>query len=116
MAFGDVLWANLPPPDGHEQAGTRPAILVQADADDDLLTTRTIIPVTRNLHALRFPGTVRVEPSKSNGLSEPSVLLGFAITTLDKAKVGGKLGTLDRTSIVRLKRALQRFLQLEDID
>ena len=116
MAFGDVLWANLPPADGHEQAGTRPAILIQADADEELLNTRTIVPVTGNLRALRFPCTVRVAPSATNGLREPSVLLGFAITTLDKTKVGGTLGVLDAPSIDALKRALRRFLQLEDTE
>ena len=112
MAFGDVLWANLPPPDGHEQAGTRPAILVQAADDDARLNTRTVVPVTTNLAALRFPATVRVEPTASNGLTEPSVLLAFAVTTLDRARVGGKRGTLDDASIAALKDALRKFLQL----
>lgn len=112
MAFGDVLWANLPPADGHEQAGTRPAILVQADDDDSRLNTRTVIPVSTKLANLRFPATVRVDPSASNGLHEPSVLLVFAVTTLDKAKVGGKQGTLDEAAIAALKDALRAFLQL----
>jgi len=114
MAFGDVLYANLPGPSGHEQAGTRPAILVQADEDDARLNTRTVIPVTRNKNALRYPGTLLVQPSSGNGLKEPSVLLVSGITTLDRTKVGGKVGILDKRDIKALRKALRRFLQIDD--
>lgn len=69
MARGDVLCVDLPFPRrgvGHEQAGLRPAIAVQADVPSVNLPTLMIVPLTGQLNALRFPYTIRVEPSKVN--------------------------------------------------
>ena len=121
MAFGDVLWANLPPiprgdqPPSHEQAGTRTAILIQCDEDDVRLNTRLVVPTSGQIATLRFPGTMLVQPTAANGLREPSVLLVHAIVALDKRKVGGRLGTLEGTSILELKLLLRTFLQLEGL-
>jgi mRNA interferase MazF len=114
MAFGDIVWANLPPPDGHAQAGTRPAVLVQSDEADALLNTRTVLPVTTSAGAARFPGTVPVRATPANGLPRDSTILVAAITTLDKAKVGGKRGRLDDATIALVKDHLRTFLQLHE--
>jgi len=84
----DVLFVELPPPlggAGHEQRGRRPAIALQ----DELSTLSTILvlPLTSRLEALRFPFTLRLEPSAANGLRLPSVLL---LTPLQKAKLHRK--------------------------
>lgn len=112
MAFGDVLWANLPLSGGHTQAGTRTAILVQCDDDDAQLNTRTVVPMTTTLAVLRFPGTILVNPTAANGLTDPSVLMACSVTTLDKSRVGGKRGQLDPPDQAALKKALQAFFQL----
>jgi mRNA-degrading endonuclease toxin of MazEF toxin-antitoxin module len=95
MARGDVLQVELPPPlggTGHEQAGRRPAIAVQSDSSALGLPTLTIVPLTSNLEALRFPRTVRVEPSAKNGLALPSVMLVFQVRAIDRSRIRQTIG------------------------
>jgi mRNA interferase MazF len=80
MKRGDIVLVNLPQAAdgaGHEQVGTRPALIVHDDATSDTLSVVMIVPFTSNLNAQRFPHTILVQPSKANGLSMPSVLLVF---------------------------------------
>lgn len=63
MSVGDVYWVELPPRGGHAQAGRRPAIIVQKPST---LPTVLIVPLTSQLDALQFPGTVLVEAGKEN--------------------------------------------------
>jgi mRNA-degrading endonuclease toxin of MazEF toxin-antitoxin module len=61
----DVVFVELPPPlggVGHEQTGRRLAMAVQ----DELATLPTVlvVPLTSRLEALRFPFTLRIEPSE----------------------------------------------------
>ena len=76
-------------------------------------STRTIVPMSRHIETLRFPATVRVEPSETNGLQQPSVILGFGVTTVNAARVGGMIGRLDDDTIAKLKVALRAYLHLD---
>lgn len=56
MDRGDVVRVELPAPrqgNGHEQAGIRPAVAVQANTPGT--STMMIVPFTSRLDALRFP-------------------------------------------------------------
>jgi mRNA-degrading endonuclease toxin of MazEF toxin-antitoxin module len=58
MKRGDIVLVNLPQAAdgaGHEQVGTRPALIVHDDAASDTLSVVMIVPFTSNLTALRFP-------------------------------------------------------------
>jgi len=112
MPFGDVVWVNLPPPNGHEQAGPRPAILVQSEADDARLNTRVVLPMTTNPNAVAYPGTVPVRATVENGLREDSTILIAAIVAIDKRKMGGAQGRLDDATIGAVKARLRAFLGL----
>jgi mRNA interferase MazF len=65
MARGDVLLVGLPESDKREEKGNRPAIAVQTDVATSPMLM--IVPVTSSLGALRFPFTVRIEPSQLRG-------------------------------------------------
>ena len=92
MKRGDIFLVNLPQVTdgaGHEQVGTRPALIMHDDATSGTLSVVIIVPFTSNLKAKRFPHTIVVQPSKENGLSMPSVLRCLSIarnrqTTRDK--------------------------------
>ena len=112
MPFGDVVWVNFPPPDGHEQAGPRPAILVQSEADDARLNTRVVLPMTTNPNAATYPGTVRVRATGKNGLREDSTILVAAIVAIDRGKMSGPQGRLDEATIGAVKARLRTFLGL----
>lgn len=94
MNPGDVHWVEFPAGAGRAQAGRRPAIIVQAAAASARLPTVLLIPLTTRQDALRFPGTVLVEPDPVNGLRRASVALVFQLTALDSRFVGARLGRI----------------------
>ncbi len=89
MKIGDLYWVEFPARGGHAQAGRRPAIIVQQPST---LPTVLVIPITSQQDALRFPGTVLIEPSKENGLRHDSVALVFQLTAVDRRNLADRLG------------------------
>jgi mRNA-degrading endonuclease toxin of MazEF toxin-antitoxin module len=78
MNLGDVYWVEIPVRGGHEQAGRRPAVVIQGSEVSKRLATVLLVPLTTQLDALRFPGTVLVETDSENGLRRPSVAWSFS--------------------------------------
>ncbi len=65
MKIGEVYWTRLASRGGREQAGRRPSIIVQKDAT---LPTVLLVQLTTQQDALRFQGTVLIEPDSQNNL------------------------------------------------
>lgn len=114
MARGDVLLIELPKSTGgHEQAGRRPAIAVQADQPPSVNSPLLmIVPCTSKLHALRFPHTIRVEPSNQNGLNRPTILLVFQLRAIDRQRILQKIGSLEQNYIDQVNDEMQHLLGL----
>jgi len=81
---GDLWTVSLPQQEGREQAGTRPAIVIQHDVYAALSPLVLVVSLTSRLTALRFPGTVRIAASESSGLSVDSVALVFQTRAVDR--------------------------------
>jgi mRNA-degrading endonuclease toxin of MazEF toxin-antitoxin module len=94
VTSGDLFWVEFPPGAGRAQSGRRPAIVVQASASSAKLPTILLVPLTTQLDALRFPGTVIVDPATQNGLRVTSVALVFQMTAIDKRSLGRQLGAM----------------------
>ena len=97
---GDIVCVDIPVPpggSGHEQAGTRPALVVHSDATIASLSVIMVVPLTGKLRAQRFPHTVLVTPTSQNGLSCPSVLLVFQLRAIDKDGSAVSLDVLKKT-------------------
>ncbi len=115
MARGDIVRIRFPYPrdqPGHEQAGQRPAIAVQTDTTAGSLPTLMVVPLTGQLDALRFPHTIRVDPSETNGLTMPSVLLVFQLRAIDQSRILDTLGTLEQRYMDQLDNEMRRLLDL----
>jgi len=115
MPRGDVLKVNLPYPaqgTSHAQAGRRPAIAVLSDASPLGNPMVMVIPVTAQLPALRFPHTIRIEPSAANGLTLPSVLLVFQLRAIDRVRVVEVIGHLEGGYLGQLDDEMRRMLSL----
>ena len=108
MNKGEIWLVEIPSSTGHEQAGMRPAVIL-ADTEANITI---IIPLTSNLQALRFPHTLEVKPSKTNGLNSISVALLFQIRAIDKKRVIKKIGTLEPSILKRVDGILSTLLQL----
>lgn len=92
--IGDVHWVELPDAGGREQAGRRPAIIMQDDAYAGSLPTTIVLPLSSALAALRFPGTSSVKATERSGLRTDSVALVFQIRAIDRSRIKGKLGSV----------------------
>ncbi len=77
MLRGEVWMVSVPPSSGREQAGTRPAIVLQDDTYGQNSPLVLIVLLTSQLSALRYPATVQIAPSAQNGLTVPSIALVF---------------------------------------
>jgi len=115
MTRGDIVLVKLPQSAdgaGHEQVGTRPALIVHDDATSDTLSVVMIVPFTSNLKAQRSSHTVLIPPSKNNGLTVPSVLLVFQLRAIDKQRVTGKIGHLEDDLMTKVNQEIKNLLGL----
>ena len=97
---------ELPTRGGRAQAGRRPAVMLQSAAK---LPTTLVVPLTSQIDALRFAGTVLVEADSNNGLRRASVALVFQLTAVDNRYIGNRLGTLSREVLEEICSALDQL-------
>ena len=107
MSRGDVVWVEFPAGEGRAQSGRRPAVILQ-DAAHHLPTT-LVVPLSTQLAALRFPGTVLIEPDAGNGLRLSSVALVFQLRALDHRFLGARAGTLSPEKLTEILRSLDEL-------
>jgi mRNA interferase MazF len=112
MEIGDIYTVEIPASDGHEQAGTRPAIVVQDPQYEVQLSTVLIVPLTSRLAAQAFPGTFLIRPTSRNGLSVPSVALVFQLRAIDKRRLKRKMGRLSAAHLAQLQQHFKALLQI----
>ncbi len=108
MTVGEVRWIDLPERGGRAQAGRRPAIVVQGISS---LPTTLIVPLTSQLDALRFAGTVLVEADSTNGLRRASVALVFQLTAVDSHYIAGRLGMVSSEVLEEIWTAFDRLTE-----
>jgi mRNA interferase MazF len=104
---GDVVWANLNPVVGREQAGRRPVVVLSVDVFNErsgtviamALTTqpqRAGFPLTLELRSLKWPERAWVKISQ--------------VRTLSTQRLGRRLGRLPPEEIDRLVDGLNEII------
>jgi mRNA interferase MazF len=96
---------------GPDYAGqARPAVIVQSDLFDATRSVTLCAFTTDPTEAplVRLP----VKPTDKNGLANASTLMVDKLSTVQRAKLGRRLGRLDPAEMVRLERAVLVFLGL----
>jgi mRNA interferase MazF len=115
MKRGDVYWADLVPRSGSEQTGRRPVIVISHDGFNLIPAWKSIIVVpvsTSGLQAKRGP-TVVTLPAGAGGLAKQSVAVCHQVTTLDRAKLAKRIGTL-RVELLRdVENGLRAAMDLD---
>ena len=106
MTKGEIWITDLPAKGGHVQHGIRPALII-ADATKAIAL---VVPLTSSLAAQRFPHTMVLEPTTSNGLEQPSVLLLFQLGAVDKRFLHRTIGTLDAALLQRVDDKLRTLI------
>jgi len=115
MNRGDVVRAQLPRPrgqPGHEQFGTRPAVVIQDESDFSGFSTVVIVPLTSRKHALRFSGAFTIAPSDGNGLTTESIALTHQIRAIDRLRIEAVIGTLSLADQETLDHRLRQLLRI----
>jgi mRNA interferase MazF len=109
MARGDVLLVGLPETDRREEKGNRPAIAIQTDVANSPMLM--VVPITSSLGALRFPFTVKIEPSNLNGLTLSSVAMIFQMRAIDRKRIIRKIGDLESEYLAEVDAEIWRMLK-----
>jgi mRNA interferase MazF len=112
---GEIYWADLVPRSGSEQTGRRPAIVVSHDGFNQTAGWRSIIVVpisTSGSQCRRGPTVVEI-PGGAGGLPKASFAICHQVTTLDRAKLATRIGTLPAEMLEELAAGIKAALDLD---
>ena len=115
MKRGDVYWADLIPRSGSEQTGRRPVVLVSHDGFNQTSAWRSIIivPISTSASQAKRGVTVVEIPVGAAGLAKTSVVVCHQVTTLDRAKLTKKIGTLPPSLLGEVEVGLKAAMDLD---
>jgi len=108
---GDVVLCDLNPVIGTEQAGVRPAIVLQVDRANAVSPHTIIAPFTTKIRYALLPSHVFV-PASVGGISHDSVILCEQIRVIDKRRIIKVLGHLESNFMEEIAKALCVILDL----
>ncbi|MBS3938746.1 MAG: type II toxin-antitoxin system PemK/MazF family toxin [Peptococcaceae bacterium] len=107
---GEIYLVDWSPGRGSEQAGIRPALVIQNDVGNKLSPTVIVATISTKVKAA-YPFHVIIEPEES-GLSETSIIKLEQIMTIDKARLVMRLGSLSDNKMAAVELAIHRSLGL----
>jgi len=109
---GDIFLVDLNPIVGAEQAGIRPALIIQVNKANAASPHTIIIPFTTRIREVMLPSHVRI-PAGIGGLVEDSILLCEQIRVIDKRRLVRKIGSIGEDYLVEVSIAIKVVLDLE---
>lgn len=104
---GDVIWADLDPVRGSEQAGLRPVVVVSADVFNARSGTVIAFAITSKQPNVGFPLVFEI---MSLQLPRRSWVKVGQVRTLSVERLGAKLGRLSSGELERLLEGLNNIL------
>ena len=102
---GDIYYADLSPVIGSEQGGVRPVLIIQNDVGNRYSPTVIAAAITSQQDKTKLPTHIKIGADGS-GLAKDSVILLEQVRTIDKQRLKEKMGTLQKTSMDMVDRAL----------
>lgn len=109
---GEIYWVDWEEGKGSEQAGVRPALIIQNDTGNAVSPT-TIVASLTTAPNKPYPFLVSFT-KKESSLSKGGAVDLAAIVTIDKARLGDKCGQLNSKKMVEVNRAIKISLSLVD--
>ena len=110
---GDIYYADLSPVVGSEQGGMRPVLIVQNDTGNKHSPTVIAAAITSQTGKARLPTHIELS-ARSVGLNRDSVILLEQIRTIDKHRLGQRIGRLSEKHIAGINHALAISIGLID--
>lgn len=108
---GEIWLVNWNPSRGSEQAGRRPALVIQNNIGNENAATTIVAAISGSLKL--YPMNVLIEPNES-GLQETSIVNTSQILTVSKLRLEKKLGKLARDKTEQVDKAIKLSLSLND--
>ncbi|HBI46819.1 MAG TPA: growth inhibitor PemK [Planctomycetales bacterium] len=112
---GDVFFVRLEPTKGREiNDKRRPVVVVSINYINFKPSVVTVIPGTKWAPSKKiFMNEVRVDPSSTNGLSNPTLFLSHQIRAIDQSRFDQALvGRLSSQELGSIEKAIGRCLGL----
>jgi len=103
---GDILWADLNPARGHEQAGLRPVLVLSSEVFNERSGTVIAAAITGQPQRAGFPLTLEIE---GRGLPKKSWVKISQVRTLSVQRLGKRVG---RASPEELARVVEGLLEI----
>ncbi len=111
---GEIYVVHFDPTVGSEIKKTRPAIILQNNIGNRHSNTTIVAAISSQFDEPLYPTEVFVGPSEG-GFERPSVVLLSQVRTIDKSRLGKKIGVLGRETMGRVDQALEISLGLAGI-
>jgi len=109
---GEIWLIDWSPSRGSEQAGFRPALIIQTDAANSNPRYPNTIVMAISTKGKPVPFHVVLKPCKSNGLSEVSYVKCEQILTVSKERLLRKLGAIGTEELQQIKLAVRLVLEV----
>jgi mRNA interferase MazF len=104
---GDIVWANLDPTQGSEQAGHRPVVIISHNVFNDRSGTVIALAITSQPQRAGFPLTLKLQ---SSTLPKDSWVKISQIRILSVRRLGSKLGQVTAEELERLVEGLNEIV------
>lgn len=89
---GEIRWADLNPVKGHEQAGTKPVLILSHDIFNEKSGTVIAMVLTSQPQKAGFPLTIEIENKE---LKKPSWIKISQIRTLSTERIGKRIAKVE---------------------
>jgi len=104
---GDIVWAELNPAVGKEQAGKRPVIILSHDVFNERSGTVIAVAVSGQEPRAGFPLTLEITSAK---LPKRSWVKIAQIRTLSVERLDGKIGRISPEELARIIEGLKEII------
>ena len=108
---GDIYYADLSPVVGSEQGGVRPVLILQNDVGNRYSPTVIAAAITSRMGKTKLPTHIDIYADQV-GLQKDSVVLLEQMRTIDKQRLGEKMGHLDNETMAAVNEAITISLGL----
>jgi mRNA interferase MazF len=113
MLRGEIWNVDLNPITGDEMGKIRPVVIISSDRLG-VLDVRIMAPITRwQDRYSKVPWKIRIEPTRTNGLSKTSAVDAYQVRTLSTKRFRKRVGTVTPEEIKDIVAAVGIVIEIE---
>jgi mRNA interferase MazF len=109
---GEIYLVSFDPTIGHEIEKTRPAVVIQNDVSNEHSPITIVAAISSHFADPPHPREVPIRLGGKSGLSQPSAVVLNQIRSIDRQRLGKRVGTLDAATMMKVDAAIKISLGL----